>query len=114
MAQFGSSAAASVKVFTVSGKKNEWTSATPRSNFSCAGGVQEVLKLMRPTSWAAATVEKAPAKSAIVNVLEFVFMACFRGCRAGLPGIAGPTLPPVASGVAVVAARGVGVDCLND
>src|SRR5205814_5751420 len=48
MAQFGSVVGIAVKAFTVSGKKNECSIASARSNCFCASGVHDVLKSTRP------------------------------------------------------------------
>src|SRR6266545_7228511 len=52
MAQLGSVAGIAVKAFTVSGKKNECSIASARSNCFCASGEHEVLKRTWPSfSW---------------------------------------------------------------
>src|SRR5215813_8869602 len=49
MAQLGSVVGIAVKAFTVSGKKNECSIASARSNSFCASGEHEVLKCTRPS-----------------------------------------------------------------
>src|SRR5215510_90050 len=49
MAQVASVVGIAVKAFTVSGKKNECSMASARSNSFCAAGEHEVLKCTRPS-----------------------------------------------------------------
>src|SRR2546428_13317414 len=63
MAQLGSVGGIAVKAFTVSGKKNECSMASARSNCVCASGDHEFLRCTRP-SFSGSPVRLAGSASA--------------------------------------------------
>src|SRR5260221_320026 len=103
MAQEASTSGIALNALTVSGKKNECSIASARSNCCCASGVQEVLKNTRPnfsalglarSSWAratganalairlAATIDRMGFMSALPSVwLEKGLLAEYRGLQ---------------------------------
>src|SRR5438874_299820 len=66
MAQLGSVSGIAENALTVSGKKNEWSMASARSNCFCASGEHEVLKTTRP-SFSGLPVRGSGSAAAVVT-----------------------------------------------
>src|SRR6266511_6359839 len=107
IAQLGSVAGIAMKALTVSGKKNECSMASARSNCFCASGEHEVLKCTRP-SFLRSPVQLAGSVSAQTDAtrsseaippatklgMDFIAGLPDYASRLGLPSVGSVALGP--------------------